>query len=476
MNSIVDRITHTAKDPNKAATFAVGLFSLGISLTLVLVWLDLPKLLALLYPVGATTIGFWLYATQRPLYFGFVWWLWLITPFIRRVVDYLMGNYVAFSLPMLAPYMVTALVFLDIPRFGAMLKKRTFVPFGFLLVALIYGYLVGIAKVGILPATFAFLDWTAPVVLGFHVLVSWDLYPKYKRVLQSVLMWGTFFLGLYGLYQFVSPPPWDALWMSGSGMSSIGQPNPYEIRVFSMLNAPGPYAMVLMAGLLLLLDRHGPLTIVSGLFGYVGLLLSLVRGAWGGLVMGLGLITIGLQGFKRMRLIALLVVVGVLSIPIVSFEPIEAEVGDRAETLRDVGEEGSFKARVALYRTMTVQALSAPIGSGLGSMGWDSGFISVVYKLGWFGALCYFSGMIWLLKEAWKVRKQVNDSFLVYATSIAAVYFSLQLMGIQTMGVKGVVFWTLISITLAGKLYSMKTTNSMPPPEKEATTFNLSDH
>ena len=44
--------------------------------------------------------------------------------------------------------------------------------------------------------------------------------------------------GLYGFLQYLDPPIWDRYWMAYTTIASIGQPEPYMVRVFSTLNAP----------------------------------------------------------------------------------------------------------------------------------------------------------------------------------------------------------------------------------------------
>jgi hypothetical protein len=51
--------------------------------------------------------------------------------------------------------------------------------------------------------------------------------------------------GAYGLFQFYFLPSWDKSWMLGSGLRSIGQAIPMQVRIFGPSEAPGPYAFLL---------------------------------------------------------------------------------------------------------------------------------------------------------------------------------------------------------------------------------------
>lgn len=68
-----------------------------------------------------------------------------------------------------------------------------------------------------------------------------DVWPSVERYLPLVGALG----GLYGLYQYYVLPQWDRFWMLNSGLSSIGQPLPQQVRIFGPAEAPGPFAFVL---------------------------------------------------------------------------------------------------------------------------------------------------------------------------------------------------------------------------------------
>src|SRR5215218_7309863 len=72
-------------------------------------------LLELLYPLVALMVGVLLYWRYPALYLGFTWWLWFLTPEVRRLVDYQQG-WNPESPVMLAPLLVTALGFLALLR------------------------------------------------------------------------------------------------------------------------------------------------------------------------------------------------------------------------------------------------------------------------------------------------------------------------------------------------------------------------
>src|SRR4051812_25967911 len=69
-----------------------------------------------LYPVAALVVGVLLYWRSPTLYLGFTWWLWFLTPEVRRVVDY-QSAWQPETPVMLAPILVTALAGLTALRY-----------------------------------------------------------------------------------------------------------------------------------------------------------------------------------------------------------------------------------------------------------------------------------------------------------------------------------------------------------------------
>ena len=107
-----------------------------------------------------------------------------------------------------------------------------------------------------MPATFGLLTWVVPVVFGFHLAATWRRYEFWRDATQTAFRHGLIVLAIYGVIQFAWVPPWDGFWMDHAGMSSIGRPLPFQVRVFGTLNAPGVYAIFLMAGLLIGFNRR----------------------------------------------------------------------------------------------------------------------------------------------------------------------------------------------------------------------------
>ncbi len=452
-------------DNTQMLFLAGGVLLLCLSGFAFLYWSENAALLQYVYPAAAVTVGALLYVARPSLYLGFVLWMWFVTPFVRRLIDYQSG-FSFISVVMLAPFLVTAISAFTLLRYGGLLQQPRYRPIGLVLLGLLYGYLVGVARVGVYGATYDALLWFTPVLLGFHVLVHWKEYPLCRQVVRSTFTWGVLLLGSYGILQFIVLPAWDAHWMIGANMASIGKPVPFGLRIFGTLNAPGPFAVTMVVGLLLLFDGRGLLPRFAAVPGYIALLLTLVRSAWGGWVLAILFLVVRLRGHLRGRLVVVLAAGLLLSLPLlVMYNPITERVQSRAETLSDLGEDGSFQARTNLYRYASATALTNPVGAGMGSVGkaakasegaaesFESGVLAIPYVLGWPGTLFYGLGLILLCTQALKARAESTDQFAMISASIVFAFSGMMLLGNMLIDIKGVMYWSFLALVLAAHAY-----------------------
>jgi hypothetical protein len=422
--------------------------------------------LHLLYPLGTLIVGGFLYLRYPVLYVGFMWWLWFLTPEVRRLVDYQSGWHPQ-STVMLAPYLVAGFTLFTLLRHSPKLQDYPFFPIGLTSAGLLYGFGVGVLKVGMFAAAFDLINWIVPVTVAFHLVVHWRNYPRYRRVTQRTFSWGVLVMGLYGLWQFFAPPVWDQFWMLSAPMGSIGSPEPLEVRVFSTLNSPGPFAVVIMAGLLVLFSGGGLQRWFAAVPGYASFLLSLVRSAWGAWVLGLFFLAAH-GGRSRPRWLAALAVTGLVVWPLLSFGPIADAIDARLQTISTLQQDTSFAARFKFYSEFAPQAFSNLLGEGLGSTGvatklstegelgqfgnFDSGVMAIPFVLGWPGGLLYAGGLVWLLSYALRRVKQ-PDLFAAASRGIAAAVLVQLVFANLVTGVSGMVLWYFLGLAVAARLF-----------------------
>jgi hypothetical protein len=431
--------------------------------------------LEIAYLAATLAVGALLYWHYPALYLGFAWWLWFLTPEVRRLVDYQQG-WNPVNPIMLAPYLVTGLASFALLHHLPKLQLSRFVPFGLVFLGLFYAYGVGAYRSGTLNATYDLLNWVVPVLFAFYLAVHWHAYPDHRRVIQRTFVWGVLVMGLYGLVQYFNPPAWDRYWMENAPMASIGYPEPFEVRVFSTSNSPGTFAYVMMAGLLLTLSGGGLLRWPAAVVGYASFLLSLLRAAWGGWITGL-LFMVAQRGRFRLRLTATVLVMGLISWPLLNFGPIAETVDERLQTVTELEEDASFNARLEFYAEFAPTAFFNPVGGGLGSTGFatklgaaggevsgfanfDSGLMNIPFVLGWPGALLYVAGLVWLLSYALRGGRSGSDPFAAASRGIVVAMLTQLVFVNALVGLSsGMVFWSFLGSSLAARSYHDKVAN-----------------
>ena len=455
-------------DSTSSVLFTLGVLLMCACTIAVLYWTNNAELLNYLFPFLTIVVGGLLYFARPEMYLGFTFWIWFITPFMRRIVDYQMGEFSPVSLVMLSPYLISAFAGLSFLRFGLLLKKPLYRPYLLMMAGVMYGFIIGLLKNGAFAATFNLMEWICPLLIGFHVLVHWRTYPQHKSVIRSTFTLGVILLGVYGIIQWIMPAPWDRFWMVESGMTSIGHPEPFRVRVFSMLNAPGPFAMTMMSGLLILFDAKSVGARAAMVPGYVSFLLAMVRGAWGGWLLALFFVVSKMTGKMRVRLIGLLVLAAMLIVPLQFIGPAStgAEVvGNRMNTIGDLQEDGSFKHRMAMYQTRAKSFVLNPVGEGLGFIGGgsrndegqtrnlDSGILALFAALGWVGTGLYVTGVVLFFMAILKNRPWNGDQLAILLTGICISYMFLMLFANQVISLKGVMIFSFLSLSLSSRKY-----------------------
>jgi hypothetical protein len=428
----------------------------------------LGHIVQLVFPAAAVAVGATLYFQHPTLYLGFAWWIWFLTPEVRRLVDYQIG-WNDISPVMIAPYLVSGMAALTLLRCLPQLLRPPLFPFALILMALNYAYSVGLVRAGPAAASYGLLTWIVPVLFGFHVAARWQQYPLYRDAIQRVFLWGVLAMGIYGIVQFLVLPPWDAYWMRASPINSIGGPYPFKVRVWSTMNSPQPFALAMMAGLLFAFAAKGSFRFVAGGAGYVSLLLSLVRTAWLGWAIGAVLLLVRARGLQRIRLLAVGLLVCLLSLPLLLLEPVAQRVTDRFDTMQQIDGDDSFRARLALYGDFFLVSSTNVVGQGIGSANLatkladdvdlaeyrniDSGVLEVMFVLGWPGTLLYLGGLLWLLIEALGGPAQRQDLAVKAAGAVVLAILAMTISYNTLIGVGGVVFWTFLGLMLSARMF-----------------------
>ncbi len=416
-------------------------------------------LLRMAIPAMAMLTGAALYFCQPLLYIEYSLWVWFLAPLVRRIVDWHFG-YIEPNFVLASPLLVSAVAGLTLIIPSRRAHER--IPPAFLCCggAILYGFIVGMALHPSGETIYGLFNWLCPLLFGLHLVFHWRQYDEHRAVISRTFVWGVLILGLYGIYQFISPPVWDLYWlenvMQGGQNESFGRPEAFQVRVWSSLNSPGPFANMMMVGLLLLLILRARPKLPAGVAGYLSFLLSSVRTAWLSWFIGLFLILRKMKprALVRICLSIVLLLAGVL--PFASDPRVATLISDRVSSFTDLGHDASFADRVNLYQTLLTDVFNTPFGDGLKNretsrgLALDSGILIALFSLGWLGAFLYGAGVLSIFVGEERSLKRLYPFSVV--TKAIAIAILMQLIGGNIfVNITGAMFWTFAGLYLSAR-------------------------
>ncbi len=449
--------------------------------TFLLVLLHQGRLIEIFYPLASFLIAVWFYRRSPAHYLGFICWLFFLSPEVRRLADFVDGSFNPKSPVMVAPLLAVALSgFALITSFSALGQRRA-VPLVLIVLALFYSFVVGMAQVGPAAAAFTLANWLFPVLVAFRLIVTWREYPAYHRVLLKTFVYGGFVMGIYGVIQYLSPPPWDAFWLIASQMESEGHPVPFGMRVSSTMNSSGPFAVTIMSLLLMSLATRAKMRVATGLVAIPALMFTAVRSAWGGLVIGLVYPLAMLDGRGRLRLIGGVLAFGMLCAPLAMVDQISENFMQRFDTIQNISQDNSYQVRAEFYKQFMSVALTDIAGQGLGTTGqgtklsaddtahlavvFDSGLMEVPYVMGWPGTLLYTTGIAMLLWRAYRAsRLRGKDRFAIAGVGVALAMFAMMVFVNTLIGLPGMFFFIGVTLPVIALRHSREGRIAVPRP------------
>jgi O-antigen ligase len=397
--------------------------------------------------------------------------LWAFSPELRRLADWPLG----FSaLPVIAVIPLGATCLLALAVFRRRLRRLDLgfaIAFWAWMLGFGFSLLVGEASGTKLAGIYDYLQFVAPLLVGVFILRFGG--PRTQPDIANSLAWIGAVVGVYGVFQYVSPPIWDALWVDLSGLSSIGQPVPFGLRVFSTLNSPGTCGAFLAIAVIFQLPYLGRgntfwrlLAILSMM---TALALTFVRSGW--LALALGILVFVVLSPRRRSVLVSLVGVGVVSAALVFASPLALgntefldALTQRFSTFQNIQSDDSYADRQLQTQTALNAALSEPLGFGLGTVGTatklgdhgsttvlDNGFLSRFVEMGFVGGLFYlFTILVGLAVafSAWVGSRRDPMEASVLASCFAAQFATagLDLAGDSHVALSGVLFWIALGI------------------------------
>jgi putative inorganic carbon (hco3(-)) transporter len=339
--------------------------------------------------------------------------LYVINREVRRIVDWFQGSFNPFSPIVLIPLIATCLLLLPFfSRFGSLhvTAKKIFILF---FLAIGYGTFVGLARNGI-AAVYAASEFLSPIALmGFTATAPVGQWTA-DRWMKSA-GWITVGACLYGWFQYLTVPPWDAYWVQRVGfVGYLGKLAPTEMTVFSTFAERGPCASFLSLALIpIIVSRRWRLFLgwPEALLILSTIVLTLVR--TGLILVGVSILIHPLlnRGRAALGIVVFVAVIALAGFVGLNRMPNADRINRRLSTLGNIKEDGSFQGRVGIADGGLKLAISNPVGYGIGSSGLggrlntgsvsdsgaligDNGYLEVLSSLGLPGGLLLAAGFV----------------------------------------------------------------------------------
>ncbi|MEM7554972.1 MAG: O-antigen ligase domain-containing protein [Cyanobacteria bacterium P01_A01_bin.84] len=416
------------------------------------------------YVLFSVFIAIFFYFKYPPFYVGFTWWIWFATPLISRIVDYRSG-FDQSRFMLIAQYLVTLVCFYTFIKDLPKSYRQGGLPFIIAFIGLMYGFMIGLIKTTAFTAARSLLDWLVPIPFAFYLFMNWRSYPQFRKTIKQVFLWGVLFTGVYGIIQYLIAPEWDRFWLISTELTSFGDPEPLKIRVWSTMSSPGPFATMMMSGLLLLFTSTGPLTIPAAGAGYLTFLLTLVRTLWGCWFVGLLSMLSAIKPRLQMRLFMTILIMALCVVPLANMEPFGKVITTRLQSLTQLDKDDSANVRQEIYAEGVDKAVTNYLGSGIGNtfivdkegklipVVIDSGILDTFFTLGWFGAIPYLGGILLLFLKGFQFSEIRSDTFMAASRAVALGNFCALPGGSAMLGFSGVVLWSFLAIVMAAHKY-----------------------
>jgi len=382
---------------------------------------------------------------------------WAFGPEARRLVDWSFQSYSYLPPLALMPLCVTAVLLLTIVPNARKLDPRLRKLALLFACVMAYGLLLGLARSG-LSAVYELLSYAAPMLVLLYANVcglDGGVRDLWLRAVAAIAV----LVSAYGIVQYFVVPPWDALWMAGSEMISIGRPVPMEVRVFSTMNAPGVTGVFLAVALGVMASgrKWRAFGVPGMLIVAFCLLLTLVRSGWLALVVMIAVYFFRAGARNRVRLLFALGVLYAAYQFAVPLLPGADTIQSRMGTLGAIEEDHSYNERMAFVHKLVPAILANPVGNGLGSSGlanklggggglsFDNGYLNLIYTFGVAGGLALLAVAMAAAAPLMRIRGAGRGYASLSVAMAAAALFLLFGQNVFT-GAYGLLFWLLVSL------------------------------
>ena len=396
-----------------------------------------------------------------------LWTLWLLAPWLRRVLALVEGTPGADPLALL-PFVATGILALIELRRSTMTR-----PARLTLTIAAAGFLIG-APMGLFADPQAFSFTLVAYFAGLSALVlGWGDGREGSLSLVRVLVVTLPPLAAYGILQYLFPlPAWDSTWLETVNLGSIGAPEEGHIRVFSTLNSPGTFSLVLAIGILLGfgVPRPASAAVPTTALLVLALALTFVRSAWLTLALGVVVFAAAARGRAAGNVVGVIAVCLVALIVAGGSNPTTKAFTQRLTSLGELSKDVSAQARLQSSNELLPTAVGQPLGAGVGQAGLavrlggsdnesietvDNGYLAILYQVGLVALLLITAAMARSVIAA--IRALRGGDGTISRGAMAAVLASLVALLLahaahdMLYGITGAFFWYLAGVAFAAE-------------------------
>ena len=413
-----------------------------------------------LYPVSNLILAGWLFARRSPWFAGQCLMLFCFVSLVRRLID-VQAGWDPSNPVLLTPYLCCSLTVLSFFKYWLKPRPLHLGPVLLLLACIVYGTLLAVLQDRLVAGVADLLKWSVGPLFAVYLLQQHEWLAQRRQVLEGTLVASATGIAAYGIFQYIDPPTWDAEWMRGVadlGMTSIGQPEPFAVRVFSTMNSPGSLGAMLSAGLVIA-SKHRLIIALPGMaLMALALALCQYRTLWAATALAIALVILARPVLLPPRnLLAIIGIVATLAATTL-IPNMSQTVSQRASSLTALQSDESLEERLSQYRALTRDDnLIAGHGlgqnsvvrklDGLAPVVIDSGIIDIWSSLGVIAGTLFLGGLACLLIPLF--TPGVTAPHLPFDRAIAVTTFLQLPMGSAHIGELGFCGWLFLALGLA---------------------------
>ena len=415
------------------------------------------------YPALAFLAAGYFFYQNSAWYAGLTIWLFCATPLVRRLVDEQAG-WDASNPVLLAPYLACSFAALSLGSF--LFRRRTATLGSFLLVigCIAYGLLMAMAGGRVLSGIVDAMKWSAGPLVATYMLANRARADSLHRAAALALTIAAPLMAAYGIAQYLSPAKWDADWMvnvQSLGLDSIGVPQPFSLRVFGTMNSPGSLATILMAGILVTLQRRFVYALPSLAVMVLSLMLTQYRAVWAGTLIGIAYLAFAGSARLRFQVFA----AAAISIFVLSSSALVPQVrtaiSQRIDSIGNLRGDESGASRMHQYdEFLSDDSGDMLTGAGLAIDGAsrrldgkttaviDSGIIEIFTALGVAVGALLIVGLIGAIAVSFSRFAEATPDMLLYRAIALSLFCQLP-FGNVFVGESGFCGWLFLGLAAA---------------------------